>query len=40
MEVLSALIHKANEFSMLQALGANVIPHWASLYADDLILFA
>jgi hypothetical protein len=40
MEVLSALIHKTDEFSMLQALGANVIPHWASLYADDLILFA
>jgi hypothetical protein len=40
MEVLSALIHKADEFGLLQPLGANAIPHRAALYADDLILFA
>jgi hypothetical protein len=39
MEVLSALIRKADEISMLQALGANAIPHRTSLYADDLIRF-
>jgi hypothetical protein len=39
MEVLSALIRRADEWQLLQGLGIHNIPHRASLYADDLILF-
>jgi hypothetical protein len=39
MEVLSALIRKADHWSLFQRLGSRFITHRASLYADDLILF-
>jgi hypothetical protein len=39
MEVLSALIRKADQWALLQQLGSNAIPHCAAFYADDLILF-
>jgi hypothetical protein len=39
MEVLSALIQKVDHWSLLQQLGTNTIPHRASFYVDDLILF-
>jgi hypothetical protein len=39
MEVLNALIHKANEWSLLKPLGAKGVTHRASFYADDLVWF-
>jgi hypothetical protein len=39
MEVLSALIHQADNWPLLQSLGIPAIPDWAALYVDDLILF-
>jgi hypothetical protein len=39
MEVLSALIHKADSWVLWQPLGVHSISHHASLYVDDLILF-
>jgi hypothetical protein len=39
MEILSALIHKVDEWALWEPLGARIIQHRASLYADDLILF-
>jgi hypothetical protein len=39
MEVLGALFHKAESQSLLSPLGAKSIPHRASFYADDLMLF-
>jgi hypothetical protein len=39
MEVLSTLFCKANDWLLLWELGARGIPLWASLYADDVILF-
>ena len=39
-EAFSAMIHRADEAGFLQPLGVRAIPHRASLYADDLILFA
>jgi hypothetical protein len=39
MEILSALIHKADAWSLWQPLGVRTNSHCASLYADDLILF-
>ena len=39
MEVLSALIRRGDEWSLLQRLPVRSIPHRASLYADDLIMF-
>jgi hypothetical protein len=39
MEALSALIRKADEWSLLQSLQLPATPHRASLYADDLIMF-
>lgn len=39
MEALSALIRKADEWHLFADIGAKEIPHRASLYADDLILF-
>jgi hypothetical protein len=39
MEVLSALIKKAESWSLLHPLGACPISHRASLYVDDLVLF-
>jgi hypothetical protein len=37
MEVLSALIRKADHSQLLQHLGVRTIPHRAPLYADELI---
>jgi hypothetical protein len=39
MEAPSALIRKADQWSLFQQLRTNVIPYRASLYADDLIMF-
>jgi hypothetical protein len=39
MEILSALICKADEWSLWQPIGVRAIPYCASLYVDDLILF-
>jgi hypothetical protein len=39
MEILGALIRKADNWSLWLPLGVRAIPHRASLYADDLILF-
>jgi hypothetical protein len=39
MEVLSTLIRRAEIRSLLPPLGAHPVPHQASLYADDLVLF-
>jgi hypothetical protein len=38
MEVLGALIHKADAWSFLQPFLCR-LPHCVSLYADDLIVF-
>jgi hypothetical protein len=38
MEVLGTLIRRADDWSLLQLLGAR-LPHRASFYADDLVLF-
>jgi hypothetical protein len=40
MEVLSDMIRKADTWSLLQPLGSCPILHRASVYADDLVLFA
>jgi hypothetical protein len=39
MEVLSALVHKADDCTLLHSLEVPSIPHHATFYADDLILF-
>lgn len=39
MEVLSALIRKTDEWSLLRDLGIRGLVHGASLYADDLVVF-
>jgi hypothetical protein len=39
MEILSALIRKVDEWSLLHQLGPRAIPHRTSVYADDLMLF-
>jgi hypothetical protein len=39
MEILSALICKADQWHLLGELGVLTIPHRASLYAEDLIFF-
>jgi ketosteroid isomerase-like protein len=39
MEVLNALIHKADEWLLLKPLGVNGVMHHASFYADDLVWF-
>jgi hypothetical protein len=39
MEVLNALIHKADEWSLLKPLGVNGVMHHTSFYADDLVWF-
>jgi hypothetical protein len=39
MEVLGAMIRKADEWSLFEPLGVRVIPFRASFYADDLVLF-
>lgn len=39
MEALSALIRKADDWRLFADIGAKEIPHRASLYADDLIMF-
>lgn len=39
MEVLSALIRKADIWQLFQGLGVRNIPHRVSLYADDLVIF-
>jgi hypothetical protein len=39
MEILNTLIHKADEWLLLHQLAPRVIPHRASIYANDLMLF-
>jgi hypothetical protein len=39
MEVLNAMIRKADEWNLLEKLGVRAIPYRTSMYADDLILF-
>jgi hypothetical protein len=39
MEVLSALLRKADNWPLLQDLGVHGIVHRATFYIDDLILF-
>jgi hypothetical protein len=39
MEVVSALIRKADEWPLLQDLGVRSIPLRAAFYTDELILF-
>jgi hypothetical protein len=39
METHNTLIRKADDWSLFQQLQLNAIPHRASLYVDDLIMF-
>jgi hypothetical protein len=39
MEVLGALIRKADEWGLFEPLGVWAIPARASFYANDLVLF-
>jgi hypothetical protein len=39
MEVLSAIIHCADDWNLLEDLKVRAIPYRISLYADDLVLF-
>jgi hypothetical protein len=39
MEVLHALVHKADDWSILKKLGVHAIQVRMLLYADDVILF-
>jgi hypothetical protein len=39
MEVINALLHKSDDWSLFHQLGASQIMHRASLYTDDLIVF-
>jgi hypothetical protein len=39
MEVLNAMIRKADEWNLLEKLGVRAIPYRTLMYADDLILF-
>jgi hypothetical protein len=39
MKVLNTLFCKADEYSLLQDMGTHSLPHRASFYVDDLILF-
>jgi hypothetical protein len=39
LDVLGALIQKADQWGLFQHFGTNAIPHRASFYADDMILF-
>jgi hypothetical protein len=39
MEVLNAMIRKADSWSLYQQLGVNMILLMASFYGDDLIMF-
>jgi hypothetical protein len=39
MEVLNAMIYKADEWNLLENLGVRAIPYHTLMYADDLILF-
>jgi hypothetical protein len=39
MEVLNALISRADFWSLFKPLAVHGIRHWASLYADDLVVF-
>jgi hypothetical protein len=38
-EFLGVLIRKADQWGLFQHLGINAIPHKASFYVDDMILF-
>jgi hypothetical protein len=38
-EVLAALIRQTDDWSLFKILGPRAITHWASLYADDLVIF-
>jgi hypothetical protein len=40
MEVLNALIKKADKWNLLQGLGMNLVPFRNAMYANDLIMFA
>jgi hypothetical protein len=39
MEVLCAMFRRADDWLLLQPLGARPIPHRVSLYVDDMVLF-
>jgi hypothetical protein len=39
MEVLGALFHMVDEWSLLQETGVHGIPFRALLYADDIVVF-
>jgi hypothetical protein len=39
LEILGALIRKADQWGLFQHFRTNAIPHMASFYANDLILF-
>jgi hypothetical protein len=39
LEVMGAVIWKADQWGRFQHFGTNAIPHRASFYADDMILF-
>jgi hypothetical protein len=39
MEALNAMFHAANSFGLFTLLGIPSIKYWASLYADDLVIF-
>jgi hypothetical protein len=39
MEVLHALIWRSDVWGLFQQVGMCRLPHWASLYGDDLIMF-
>jgi hypothetical protein len=39
MEVLNALIRKADKWTLFHQLGVNAINHRASLYTDNMVLF-
>jgi hypothetical protein len=39
MEVLHVLIRRSDDWGMCQQVGSRELPHRASLYADDLVMF-
>jgi hypothetical protein len=39
LEILGALIRKADQWGLFQHFRTNAIPHMASFYANDMILF-
>jgi hypothetical protein len=39
MEVMSTMFRRADDWSLLQPLSTQTIPHRVSLYADDMVMF-